>query len=93
MVIAERLAYLRSMVRSGYAVSISFLPNPRSHRLKVKLLLAAERSTLSRVLMEPTLAALDHVALLAGQYSAVDRGHRHTCGTVETAILFFYGWT
>jgi hypothetical protein len=88
MLIEERVAFLRSCIGGGQPTTVSFLPNPQLHRVKVKIVVSPFAAPCSRVILEAAFRALDQVVIMSELYSSIDRGHRHSDGSYEVAIWF-----
>ena len=88
MVLLSRLELVQAQLREGHLVLVQFLPNTFNGRLKIKITIKPDRATLHDDVVAPILTALDMIASFAASLQAVDRGHKHSDGTMDICIWF-----
>jgi hypothetical protein len=88
MVVSARIDFLQQQLLLGFPVVVNFLPNAANHKLKVKVLVRPHTVPFSDQLAKPISMCLTSLQWLAESTCAVDRGHRHSDGTVEVCFWF-----
>ena len=88
MVVAARIQWLCEQLLCGKAVVVNFLPNATSGRLKVKVLVQPSDHPLPSPLAAHVYGVLQNLKALADSTTTVDRGHKHSNGTIEVAMWF-----
>ena len=86
MVVAARIEYILSRIAGGDHATISCLPNVATGKMKFKILIRCSDASPSPLIAESSYNMLHYIRQLAIQFSAVDRGHRHSDGTMEICI-------
>eukprot|EP00747_Dinoflagellata_sp_TGD_P183268 gnl/TRDRNA2_/TRDRNA2_38029_c0_seq1.p1 gnl/TRDRNA2_/TRDRNA2_38029_c0~~gnl/TRDRNA2_/TRDRNA2_38029_c0_seq1.p1 ORF type:complete len:489 (+),score=28.73 gnl/TRDRNA2_/TRDRNA2_38029_c0_seq1:76-1542(+) len=86
MVVAERIQFLKHLVRQQRVVVITQSPNAINGRLKFKMTVQPGSSILPRFMQEASILALDAIEQLSHSLVSVDRGHKHTNGFLEVCI-------
>ncbi|CAK0849550.1 unnamed protein product [Prorocentrum cordatum] len=88
MVVAARLDFVLGMVETGAQVMFSYLPNADSGKLKVKILIRETGQPPCVLFTTHGVEQVQFLRQLVSSFSVVDRGHKHTDGTMELCMWF-----
>ena len=86
MVVLARLRFLRSRADAGVSLFFTFSTNPALGRHKIQITYNDATPRLSLAERPMILAMLSFVERSLDDYTAVDRGHRHSDGLCETCL-------
>ena len=86
MPVLHRLQFLQEQLRHGMSVTISCLPNASSGKIKYKFLVKERSCALPLFTQASTCAIIDAIIALSWGCVCVDRGHRHSDGTMEICV-------
>ena len=86
MVVAARVEFLKQKLFAGHLLTINFLPNPVAGKIKIKILVRPSPAQIHPSIVNTLSHTLDMVKHCAVNFSSVDRGHRHSDGTMEVCI-------
>ena len=88
MVVVDRIDFCISQVRAGRYIVINYLPSPTNGKLKVKLLNKPTFHYIPEHISMTLISSLEMLKSLDVATTTVDRGHKHTDGTMEVSIWF-----
>ena len=86
MVLSSRLEFLEQRASAGNLLTCSILPNRHSGNFKVKVLLRQHEETTSGFIRSAALSSIAFIRSLLCSCSVVDRGHKHSDGTMEVCF-------
>jgi len=87
MVVGARIDFLLQQMCNSHRIAVSFLPNDNEQKLKmIKMIVKPQQQTVSSDVSITMCSVLESIRNMTAEYTTVDRGHKHTDGTMEVCL-------